>query len=442
MMLFSIITFTVSLICYITRPEGYSYSFICFLFALFCVQLVYFLRRNTYDRFINFHSIFLLTNLIVVYLYPIFIHPLDVNFLRNVNENYINLGTSIAQLSLSAYMLGASFIKKKGTSGFNYKIERPMPKMLLTLLYVNIIAIIIYYVPSIGKVYGGLDKNDTLSSLILLFFTITLLWNTSWNAHKIHNIRSFVMNNKKIIFPIMAYCAVLLLVGIRFAVLSILLVLMVTYITYVKNVNYKFLIIGGVSVPLLFFIVAITRNGGDMDSFSSDRNQSVPMIFYVFSDLIGTTNNLYAGAEYVDRNGIMYGSSIIPQIFAPFPFLPTIVTQALYNTDPVTQTTQYLLSDFLGTITTNNVSFVGTNCIIDIYMNMGLIFTILSFVLFGFFTQKLTVSRNKNIYYQCLYFLLVSDAIFMVRGTIYGLYRQFIWAIFLIYLFRHLQTKV
>lgn len=304
---------------------------------------------------------------------------------------------------------------------------------MILLLYTFIIGIGFYYIPLIGSAYGTIEKNDTLASLVLMLFTILILFKSHNYKLRINNLSVFFKINIAYLLPIAIYCVILLLVGIRFSVLSVLLVVLLSYVSYSKFINYKLIIGVGTFVLFTFFTVMVTRNGDEMIDYNASIDNNLPRIFYMLSDLIGISNNLYAGIEYVENKGVLYGSSIIPQVFAPVPLLPTLLTELLYGTNTTAQTTQFILSNYLGTVTAQHTYFVGTNCFIDLYMNCGFIMTIIAFVLFGAFVQKIHLLKDYSIYYQYIYFVLVSDAIFMTRGTIYSCYRPIVWGFIIMY---------
>lgn len=428
------IVLLISITCYILAPKGYDYSFIILLFSLFCFQFFIYLRRHKKEQLINFHVLFLLSSFIVVYLYPIFIHPTGISFIRHLCDGHINKGTALAQASISAFLFGVSLINNKYKS-YNKIADKTFkePKILILLLYISIISTVMYYIPLIGTAYGAINKNDTLVSLVLILFTILIIVQSHNNKLIIDSLSDFIRVNRNYVLAIMFLCVILLVVGIRFAVLSILLVVLLSYISYSNKINYKLIIGAGALVLLTFFVVMITRNGGDMTDYNISTDNGLPRIFYMLSDLIGISNNLYAGIEYVENNGILYGSSIIPQVFAPIPFLPTLLTEFMYGTNTTAQTTQFILSDYLGTVSAQHTYFVGTNCFIDIYMNFGFLLTIIAFTLFGYFVQKIHQQKDYSIYYQYIYFILVSDAIFMTRGTLYSCYRPIVWGLVIIY---------
>ena len=436
----NILVLFISILCYIFAPNGYSQPFIVFLFLLFCFQIVLYLRYNSKGQLINFHTIFLLTSIIVVYLYPLFVHPIGGSYIYNLHEETINKGTALAQSCLAGYLYGVSIIHtKKKTIQIGYK--KVSIKLILILFYFFSIYMCAYYIPFIGVEYGGFEKDDTTALILLLLFAVLITLNSNNQKDRIKNLVDFVSCNKTILLPIMIVCVVLLLVGIRYAVLSILLVGLVSYITYSQRINYRLIIIAGIFILFVFFLVVATRGGSSFNDYNEQLDTEIPKIFYVLKDLMCISNNLYAGVAYIEQYGWLYGASIIPQLFAPIPFMPSLLTQSLYGTNVTQQTTQYILSDFLGTIRVEHTTFVGTNCFVDLYMNCGYMLTILIFVCVGIFVQKITINRMSSIYYQFTYFILVSQAIFMVRDTLYFCYRPIIWGIAIIYTLFHLKNN-
>ena len=157
--------------------------------------------------------------------------------------------------------------------------------------------------------------------------------------------------------------------------------------------------------------------------------------------MICISRNLYVGAEYVEEEGYLYGQTFIPALFSAFPFLPSVSTAVLLDKTPKDVTTQYILTQYSEKMLGRLGFFVGTNCVIDIYMNIGFFLTICVFFIFGIIIQWLLMGYNRSFYLQCFYTILFSSSVFMVRGTIYDDLRSCIWCILLGFLIYKIKTK-
>lgn len=443
--------FVISFACYIFRPLAYSNSYCIFLFLLYLVESLLFLKRMKVYGSINFHLFFILTNLVVIYLYPIFIYPVLPNFILYFNSNYINQGTALCHLSILGYMIGAYHISVKfsQTPQTVYVLNKKLPYWVVSLLWILVICVTLSFLSQVGKTYGEIKKSDQLMSLIVVFATVSLIWNSKYYSCKIYDLRSFVKYNFRIIIPLVIYMGISLIVGVRFSVLQVLLLLLVAYLMFVGQLKMRnFILLGFVGV-MLFTFIAMTRNlTSDIKSsvdvvelYSNNNDREVSSIFYNLYDLICISRNLYVGAEYVEEEGYLYGQTFIPALFSAFPFLPSVSTAVLLDKTPKDVTTQYILTQYSEKMLGRLGFFVGTNCVIDIYMNIGFFLTICVFFIFGIIIQWLLMGYNRSFYLQCFYTILFSSSVFMVRGTIYDDLRSCIWCILLGFLIYKIKTK-
>jgi oligosaccharide repeat unit polymerase len=145
-------------------------------------------------------------------------------------------------------------------------------------------------------------------------------------------------------------------------------------------------------------------------------------------DLIVNNRNLYTGYEYVEKNGISYGKSMYHQIFSPVPKLPSLFTQLVYNADPVDLSTARILTNEY-----NAHYGLGTNMVIDLYMNFGVTGVIFFMFLLGIIATKFQREAyySDNFNYMIAYVFLVALAIYLPRSTIFDPLRPIIWAILL-----------
>lgn len=416
----------ISSISFILCPDEYSYKYVVFTMMLFVLQMLFFIPEHKEDKYLNFHVIFLATLFVAVFLYPVFIYPFYGTFLSNVVDTEINKGTSLVQTAISAYMLGADSYCNRNInkrSCIATSIRTKCPNLLMNLYFLVILLSIIHYSGFIGGVYASVEKNGPLITLSELFYTIVLLWNTNYEKRQPSSFFAYLKVNRVAIIPMSIYLVILLAVGIRSVALSLMLMTLTVYILSNNNYSPQRIFLFFVSIAFLFFGIMLTRNGGELEYSSGD----VPFVFNLLSDLICVAKPIYAGLDYVEHVGFLYGSSIWPQFFSPFPLVPSYITELFYGTSSMEQTTQYIISDYIGTTNLETVYFVGTNCVIDIYMNMGAIVTLFVFFVFGRFVEVVIEQRNRSIYMQLIYVFLMSESVFVVRGTLYSPFRLMVW---------------
>lgn len=158
------------------------------------------------------------------------------------------------------------------------------------------------------------------------------------------------------------------------------------------------------------------------------KSMQLNSFYDIGMDLIVNNRNLYTGYEYVEKNGISYGKSMYHQIFSPIPKLPSLFTQLVFDSDPVDLSTARILTKEY-----NAHYGLGTNMVIDLYMNFGIpgvaVFMFLLGLLATKFQREAYYSNNFN--YMIAYVFLVALAIYMPRSTVFDPLRPIIWAILL-----------
>lgn len=149
----------------------------------------------------------------------------------------------------------------------------------------------------------------------------------------------------------------------------------------------------------------------------------------LFSDLTERYEELYQGYEYVQTYTNQYPLRIFPLIFSPVPLAPNIISDVIYN-KPLSETAPGAIVGRFWDV------HAGTHCVIDIYMPWGIVGVILCFLLFGYAISYVTQLFNINIYYKVFYVIIVSQSIFMPRGSLFDIYRPLVWAAIIIYFLR------
>lgn len=429
----NIIFFGVSIVAYYYSPKMYSLEYVSFLMVLFLLQTVVFIKCNNFDKYINFHTIFLISFFVSVFLYPVFIYPKGITFIQGVIDSQINKGTALCQLTISAYMLGAmprgSITHKKIEVAFQYI---RLPQLLYNLYLLFVTLSIMDYMYYIGKTYSEVERNGPLSSMVYIIYSVCVLLNSSNNRKEIQTILDFYKLNRKYMIPIALYVGILLAIGVRSLVLEVLLSSLAVLILFVRRINSKFILTCGLGIIALFFVLMMVRNGGDISTYYSITSSDIPFFFYIVSDLICICRPLYAGLEYVSSYGLLHGASFVPQLFAPIPLMPTFIASFLYGKNSMQLTTQYILSDYSGTVGIDDSYFIGTQCVVDLYMNFGLILCVIGFYLFGSFMRYIVMKRNNSISYSYTYLVMLSCSVFLVRDALYSPFRSIIWGLLLI----------
>jgi len=142
-------------------------------------------------------------------------------------------------------------------------------------------------------------------------------------------------------------------------------------------------------------------------------------------DLIINNRNLYVGYKYPEEHGYSYGKGMFYFIFAPIPYMPSLMSQLVFNKDPVE-----LNSATIITKETGATYGLGTNMIADIYMQFGSFGVVLIMLLFGLFVRRCELKAAKGqINYIIVYLFLIGFSVYLPRTTVLDPIRFVVWAL-------------
>ena len=169
-MLIILFSLLLSLGLYLVAPLDYSFSFCLLLFILMVINSLYFIKKTIKDNnYVNFNTIFLLVNSVIIYLYPLLIYPynpeLMMVFSFGFDISYINKATALCTFSLLAYLLGyiTSFYNTKNIASISNPIKYIKCIPFLKIFFLIFITIILYlYLPQLTVVYGESRRDYVL----------------------------------------------------------------------------------------------------------------------------------------------------------------------------------------------------------------------------------------------------------------------------------------
>lgn len=439
--------FLISVLTYFFAPIQFSYEFCVVLLCLFLTQSYLFIKRvnKQSKQKIHFHLLFLITSLVTVFLYPIFIYPVSPNFFNvfEVKEVLVNKGTALCTMCLSGYMCGAVLSMKIKSKNKIPKIKAryyySYHKYIVYLLWIVACMLLVKYVPQIGRNYGAIQKDDTLYSLLVVLYTVALLQGCLRLNHSL-SLYGFIKKNIWIITPIAIVLVVYLLIGVRYTVLQIGLLTIGIYMQNTQKFSLKsFLLLCIVGVISFAYIVQTRnlKNSNTEVSLFETNSAGISPVLVMLSDMIAPAKNIYTGLDYVNKNGFLYGQTYIQALLSPIPLLPSFATSVLFDKTPVETTTQFVLSKYTEQREHRDINmYVGSNCFVDLYMNFGTIITLLCFVMFGYLAQYLFMNRDRMMC-GALYVLLFSSSVFMVRDSLFSDMRIYLWTLGLLFFLSH-----
>lgn len=423
----------ISLVLYLITPLNFSYEYCWLLFIINLCGWNILFRIASFKNALNFNSFFFICSLLVSFVFPLFIYPnewLIFTFRYYYDSKYIVKGTALFNLAMLSYISGFVYtFRPKKVVAYVYILDRK----LLGFLYFIFYAMVSYGIWDLSKQteleYSEVTRASITHYSITLLLCILVILNCSVNKEAIKgNIKSFLVYNMPLFIPSAIFSFFCLLVGVRYPVLEIMLIIGYSFSFFVHNLKVRHVLTLGTLGLFLMFAVSILRMSGDL---------SAPMNFWLFfSDLIGTTKNLYLGLDYIDRNGYNYGQSLVAPLTSFFPFLPSFLTDLLFNKPPSQLGSQLILTQFNESVNPNMGFWVGSNVAIDLYLDFGFIWVCFVMFLFGKYIAFLESTKGSSLLYNLLYTSAFSYCIFLVRASVFDQIRSIIWILFFYTLIR------
>ena len=224
-----------------------------------------------------------------------------------------------------------------------------------------------------------------------------------------------------------------LVIGDRGPVIFCVLIITITYLVAVKRINGSIILLSGAAAAMLMFAIRITRGSSEsiqsgLETFTQSASATIAerdSAWDTMADLTGIFAEMTVGYERVQEKGTVYPLKIIIVPFYPFPIIPSIFSNLIYNKPPTEISSAAIISEY-ATIPWSN----GTQCVVDIYISWGLFGVIILFFLFGRFIKWIYNKSNKNIYCMLVYIMLTSMSLYMPRDSILAFIRPMAYIIF------------
>lgn len=438
----------VSFVLYFLSPKEFSLGF-CWVQFILYIYLSYKLFRYTNRNYlIGFNVVFIVSFFLVTFVYPLFIYSLDETFFLiyryYFNPDFINKGTALSVAAFSLYVLGYCVGLKKSVSHLStvqvvtYKIK--------TYRFVQAIQLFVFLFVAKGQIdqlrqgliYGDFVFDMTSSSLLRILNLVMILVVSKRYANEISGRPlNFIKYNSYTLTLIGLISIIDLISGSRQFVLGYAICLLFIYSFFVYRIKpVKALYLGIFSIVVLAS-VGMLRNKTDNDSWNIEslvqlreyqEGSQVNSVWNIFEDYIVNTRNIYIGLEYVDKYGVDYGTNACIQLLGVIPYVPSIVSYALFDRAPVSFSSQELLTQYtrkdLGYSRLNME--IGSNLAIDLYMSWHLLGIFVLFFL-GLIISKLERIMPYSIYSFCIYLMFLSNSLFYVRSSFWGAIRTIVW---------------
>lgn len=439
---FQFFIFFFSIVFVLSAPPVYSYNYCLLAFIAYLVEnIIYFAwSRCSLFSFQGFFAIaFLLTN----FIYPIFYYPYSPYiglFKYDFDENIISYATGIALFAYNLYFMGIISAIGKVEVCRSYPVlykSSIVRKNLLLRVYPILLLLFVTFVLTGGlgeirDVYGGDEFGGTsfiskvLTSLIQFISLVLLLY--SFKLYRNHRTLCVC-----VLCGVFCISVVYLICGNRGLPLSILLLGLVG----VNDNIRKFSVVEILSLIVVgIFLLALIGYYRYYEETALDNMlEQKQSVFDFAMDLIICNRNLYSLISYADTNGCLFFLTKI-HVLSFIPFAQSTIC-SLFDIDPL-YTTSAAFNSYLTFGDIKGNLGLGTNIVSDIYVSFGVIGVAICFFGLGYIMQIAQCRSKMNLQYYLVYYLLVSDVVFMCRGSMFEIIKLIVW----IMLFDYLRSKI
>lgn len=424
-----------SIFLYIFSPRSYSFSHNTVYFIIYLISLFLFFSQKKKYNYFDFDTLFLVANLFVHFIYPVFLYPIDpqffVMFSFDFDQNFITRSTVLSLCGLQAYIIGSLSIKSNKRTIVNKPFSesqiRYLPKNHLIPI---LIVVFLFFILNIDVSYyegysGGFSGFSAYVLLIFVVLLSVLLYSVFVNK----KFTGLFYGNNKIIFIVAIFFILFsLYIGTRTYALMFGILIIGLFSTYIKFIPLRpFLFLIGIGC-FLMTIVGMTRSGGEISLKSAAD---------LIMDLVINCRSTYVALEYTNEHGFTLGTSLLGNILACLPFAQGIFV-SLTGIHP----RDISSSGFLTSLTLGYESSLGlgTNIIADLYLAFGFIGVIMAMYLLGRFIAKLMNKLYISEYSSVVYFIILSQCLYMARGEFFTPLRYVVWSLFILIMIRKYRT--
>ncbi len=375
-----------------------------------------------------------------MFFYPVFLYPFDPKrffaFQYDFNEDVISRSTSLSLLGIHAYFLGSVF-----HNPFR-KMKKQLSSKIISTQVIYIIAVIFFLIyiclggySNLRNLYeGGEETGNSIANYFYLFcctciFSIIAIWfNNAYCRNKERiDLKSFPMY--QFLF-VLGFVFLIIATGSRTIPLQIIMIFGGLYTLLYKKMTFFqtfiCLLLGGV---LMFFVVLMRSHDGiEITSFAD-----------IVMDLVVNNRNTFIAVDYVDKNGITWGVSMLSNVVAPIPFLQQIIYN-VFNLTPDMGASSLLITK----LTLGNVGSLGmgTNIIADLYIAFGVGGVVIMMFVLGYFISYLLGMVKKNSYALIAYAIMISYSVYLVRAEYFFFLRSLLWCMIIMNIVRHHSVRI
>lgn len=422
-----------SLILYIAAPSDmYNLSFCIQSLVIFIFGAIWgFMKMKSIEIF-GFNLLFTISFFGCCYIFPIFIYNIDATyslFHHGYDPTVMTKCTCMASLAYSCYLCGLlknfNRLKLYNTMHSDEPIQiysSVKPEIVFRL---SVLFFVLFIIAGGYKYLEQQYSEGILEKGIITYFYVFITL--------IPILLSYALNysfKKKYVLMSLCFVVIFLITGSRTFPVALLV-----GIFYVYNMKRK-VSISTIIILLLVGIIGMSvigmLRGGDAEAATNIG------YWNIFLDLIVNNRNLFDAYSIVQEKGLV-PTVLLGPILAAIPMGQSFFVALTNIPNEEMRSSLYLTVERLGS---NPSVGLGTNIVGDVYLGGGIIAVFILFFLLGYFVSKslYMIIAKKNLVWFVFYLSMVTNAIFICRGSFFGFVRPFIWTI-MIMLFIKLFSK-
>lgn len=431
-------------------------------FLVFVIGVYDIMKIEWKDGFkLSFNFFFLISFFFVSFCFGVFIINskklfdafalLSIKAFMYIDYSYITQATSLCLIAINLYLLGYKNSIRGNiiSQASNKKIciskgTKQKASYWATVFWVLTIANIFITLRTAGGMLTNLSERSYIYEFYKCALAISLV--VSGTCYKQNSSRrrlmDFISDNTLVLIEAFLIVLFQLYIGDRGNAVAISLMLLFGCAFYYYRFRLtQIAIVGAIGAVLLFAIrqtrhtdSALSTSG--VSSFSNAATESLKgqNALFLFSDLIGSSQELCVGYAIKEERGLQYPSQILLLPVYPFPFLPSLGSELLFNKPLKEITGVQIFSNYLESSIGLTASY-GKHCVSDIYMKWGIVGVIIFFYIFGFVIGYYSKKRDTNMVAAAIYMALISSALYLPRSSILDIIRIIAYTYLLYYIY-------
>lgn len=448
---FDLMLCVLSVFLVLIAPSSYTFDYCLLIHNLFLFTFVYNIYKNRKEGLLTFNLLFSVSLYCTSFIYPVFFYNTSDRYFSmfsyDFDEHIISYATGVAYLAYCFLQLGLNNkpkfqdVGKKKIEIGNFNLKKGLN--VLSAVFAIMFA---YFLLNGGTGFFAdqftydLSQQDVFMGYIVQFITpiaYAMLIIAFLRPRK--NDLSFYCA----IALVSLYTLVILSTGSRTIPLALITIAVIMYNDWIKRFSIvQLAVLGGIFVVVMVLAGALRGSGELISTSSISQNASDVIseksgnIFSFANELIICNRNLYYLISSAQNITYTYGLTLLGSFLGMIPFLrgfilsttglpEYVLNSALYNT--------YMSSG------PNFTKGLGTHAVADIYLCWGIIGVMIIFYLYGYLITKFK-SNTHSIYSMVVYYMIVSNAIYACRASIFNL-SSIIWTLAIVYLILNFVSK-